>query len=59
MAEEGTHSTPAHGLLTPPAERGAAGLYQGFTAGLANNSISMALGFASYEVGVITALLCL
>lgn len=26
-----------------------AGLFQGFTAGLANNSISMALGFVSYE----------
>lgn len=33
-----------------PAARGVAGLYQGFTAGMLNNSVSMATGFASYEV---------
>ncbi|EFN55456.1 hypothetical protein CHLNCDRAFT_133793 [Chlorella variabilis] len=31
------------------ADRGLQGLYQGYTAGLANNSIAMALAFASYE----------
>lgn len=42
------------------AERGLRGLFQGFPAGLANNSVSLALGFASYEVQALHAagLLC-
>lgn len=33
-----------------PAERGLRGLYQGYTAGLANSSVALAMSFATYEV---------
>lgn len=54
----GWSSTPSTPLLRHTtaraclcaAERGLRGLYQGYPASLANNSLSMALGFASYEV---------
>ena len=43
----------------PPADRGLRGLYQGYSASLANNSVAMALGFASYEVGACCMLVLL
>lgn len=42
-----SYATILRGLL---AERGVAGLYQGFSAGFANNALTQALGFATYEV---------
>jgi hypothetical protein len=54
LLAERARPTPA----CPAAERGLAGLYQGYSAGLVKDSASNALGFASYEVRRAAALPC-